>query len=295
MSGLLCVGDIMVDVVVALRNEMARGSDSPAEINTSIGGTAVNVACWAAYCGAPVKLVGCVGDDGWDDLIAQHLSEFGVAAQLRRVSDMPTGMVVALAHPDGERSMFPDARANSDLDRTDFVDVWDGISHLYISGYTLLNPATRETALAVMSEARHRGCVVCLDPASASPLEGVPAGELAVWLQSADLVMPNEMEFASLAAIIGETDIGGLGPTFVIKHGAAGAELLWADGRTMHQAAIETSVVDTVGAGDSFAGGLLAALVAGHELPDALATAVAAAAKSVSRRGAEPPPTDLLK
>jgi ribokinase len=75
----------------------------------------------------------------------------------------------------------------------------------------------------------------------------------------------------------------------VVTLGEAGC--LIADGKTVtrHAAAPAPAVVDTVGAGDAFAGGLAAALAGGQPLADAVGGALRAAALSLGHAGARPP------
>ncbi len=77
--------------------------------------------------------------------------------------------------------------------------------------------------------------------------------------------------------------LAGLGPLPVVKNGAAGT-LSWADGGLVHVGAPPADPVDTVGAGDSFNAGLLAARLRGLTLRASMR--VAAACGSLSTRAA---------
>ena len=79
----------------------------------------------------------------------------------------------------------------------------------------------------------------------------------------------------ALAAHVGEV---------VVKLGAQGA--LWTDGETqVRAAAVGVQAVDTTGAGDAFAAGLLAARLAGADPADALGAGCSLAAEAVARAG----------
>ena len=60
---LVVLGDVMVDVIARVAGELARGSDTAAQVSVAGGGSAGNVAAWAAALGTPVALVCRVGDD----------------------------------------------------------------------------------------------------------------------------------------------------------------------------------------------------------------------------------------
>ena len=53
----------MVDVVVAMEEEIQRGSDTRSKVTQTVGGTAVNVATWSKKFGADCFVIGCIGDD----------------------------------------------------------------------------------------------------------------------------------------------------------------------------------------------------------------------------------------
>jgi sugar/nucleoside kinase (ribokinase family) len=206
--------------------------------------------------------------------------------------DYQTGMVIALCHPDGERSFFPDARANSALSSEqvpwdDFADV----THLYVSGYTLLNSSTRAWAYDLMLSARSRGVTVVLDPASSGPLAAVAAAELRLWLQATDVLIPNQQEFSLLSALV--PDIHSLVGTIAAKQGADGVTL-YSAGHETHIPAVPATIIDTVGAGDAFAAGLLCGLAGGRSFEDSAHLAVKVAAQAVSIRGAQPSASSTL-
>src|SRR3954470_22246727 len=106
------VGDICADVVALLSGEPAPGSDRTAEIATRGGGAGANVAALLAALGAPVVLAGCVGNDLPGRTLCRDLAAAGVTLAVRAVPDAPTGSVISLVEPGGERSMLADRGAN---------------------------------------------------------------------------------------------------------------------------------------------------------------------------------------
>jgi ribokinase len=136
------VGDVATDVVVVLSGDPTPGSDRPASISTRGGGAAANVAVHLARLGTPVRLVGCVGDDPSGAGLTAELAAAGVRTALRTVAGIPTGTVVSLVEPGGQRSMLADRGANLEL-LPDDVPAFAAGGHLYLSGYTLLDPRPR--------------------------------------------------------------------------------------------------------------------------------------------------------
>jgi sugar/nucleoside kinase (ribokinase family) len=99
-------------------------------------------------------------------------------------------------------------------------------------------------------------------------------------LPAAGLLLANGDEAARLGTVAGYDEV-------VVKLGAAGAR--WSDGReTITVPAAATEVVDTTGAGDAFAAGLLCARLDGAGPREALEAGCRAAAAAVARVGARP-------
>jgi ribokinase len=278
---IVVVGDLMVDVVAALPGELARGSDTPAPIAQHQGGSGANVAAWLAEAGARVAFAGRAGADPLGDAAVAALG--GVQLAVERDGERPTGTCIVLVHPGGERTMIPDAGANDALELPELP----AGEHLHVTGYGLLRLGSRPAMLRALALARERGMSVSADPSSAAPLAAEPA--FLDWVAGAGLLLPNADEARVLT---GETDperaaraLAGGSREAVVKLGADGA--LWSDGeRALRAPAAAADVVDTTGAGDAFAAGLLAARAGGAEPAEQLAAGCALAARAVGVRGA---------
>ena len=282
---IVVAGDVMADVVVTLSGPVAHGSDTPARVAYRGGGAAANLAVWLARAGAPVHLIGRVGDDPAGHAVAEELDAAGVAGAPQVDAELPTGTCVVLVEPGGERSMLPDAGANAALAA---VPLPPGARHLHVAGYALLHPGSRPAARALLAAARAAGVPVSVDPSSAAPLARTPA--FLSWVAGADLLLPNRAEAAVLA---GTDDAEAAGRALtaharevVVTLGAEGA--LWTDGAAVVRvpAVAAGAAADTTGAGDAFAAGLLAARLAGADPRKALAAGCALAAEAVARSGA---------
>jgi ribokinase len=254
------VGDVATDVVVVLAGEPAPGSDRPASIVTRGGGAAANVAAHLARLGVSVELAGCVGDDPSGAGLAAELAAVGVALALRTVPGVPTGTIVSLVEPGGQRSMLADRVANLELAVGDVPLPARG-GHLYVSGYTLLDPRPRAAGLQALRDAAAAGCTVSVDPASTGPLRQYGVDRWLADTAAATLLLPNADEARLLTGCHDPEDaaraLAVRYPVVAVKLGADGA--LWASGDVLvHRPAHPTTVVDTTGAGDAFAAGFLA-------------------------------------
>jgi ribokinase len=234
--------------------------------------------------------VGCVGDDASGAGLTAELIAADVRPSLRTVPDAPTGTVVSLVEPDGQRSMLADRGANLALLPGD-VPAFPAGGHLYLSGYTLLDPRPRTAGLHALRTALVAGCTVSVDPASTGPLARYGVDRWLADTAAATLLLPNADEARLLT---GCTDAEEAARALAARHeivavslGADGA--FWASGEVLvHRPAHPTVVVDTTGAGDAFAAGLLAAWLGDPSVDptDALDAGLARAADVVRRPGA---------
>ena len=289
MSRIVVIGDVMVDVVARLSGPLAPGSDSPARNSLHGGGQAANTAAWLAAAGERPLLVGRVGDDVLGREAQRALHDGGVECRLTLDRERATGTCVVLVSAGGERTMMPDAGANDALAPGDLPDeLLDECAHLHVAGYALLRDGSRAAARSAIERARERGIVVSVDPSSAALLS--PAFlELA---DGAGLLVPNAAE---ATALTGERDPERAARRLAERVGEVAVTLavegaLWTDGDELVRMAAEPAeLVDSTGAGDAFAAGLLAARTAGAEPRQALAAACRLAATAVATPGARPP------
>ncbi len=287
------VGDLMVDVVAVMSGPVARNSDTPSRITTSGGGSAANVAAWLAHQGVPTSYVGRVGADALGRESVDALTNAGVRAWVGVDEDHSTGTCIVLVEPGGERSMLPDPGANSTLLPADVPPTaFRPGGHLHLSGYTLLNPDSREAGLTALRLAAEARMTLSVDPSSTALLEAVGAARFLGWTQGAHVLIANTQEAAALAGTTDPREAASLlGDTYgevVVKLGADGA--LWQQGFIAASAPAErgVEVVDTTGAGDAFAAGFLAAWLLHPEPETALAAGNRLAATAVGHVGARP-------
>jgi len=289
VSRIVVLGDVMVDVVTRLSAPLAPGSDAPASIRFHGGGSAANTAAWLVRAGVEPALVGRVGHDERGRGARDELRAAGVDARLAADPELATGTCVVIVGPDGERTMAPDPAANDGLLDADLPDeLLVAGDHLHVAGYALLRDGSRPAARAAIRRALAHGMTVSVDPSSAALL----SPEFLDFADGAGLLLPNvdearmlsgerepERAARALAARFGEV---------VVTLGGGGA--LWTDGReTVRTNAVPVeTVVDSTGAGDAFAAGLLAARLDGAAPAEAIAAGARLAAKAVTRAGGRP-------
>jgi ribokinase len=281
----------MIDVLARLSGPLAIGSDTPAAIELLGGGSAANTAAWLAEAGAVAVFAGRTGADDLGQQARAALAASGVRVVATRDASRPSGICIVLVDRDGERTMIPAAGANDGPLPVPDELVVPG-THLHVSGYAFFHDGSRPSALAALDRSRRAGGTASVDAASAMPLRTAGAERFLGWLGSGTLLLANADEVAVLTGssdpLAGVRTLGARCGEAVVKLGASGAA--WSDGTrvvTARPRALEP--IDTTGAGDAFAAGLLAARLGGAEVDAALAAGNDLAARAIVRIGARPP------
>jgi 2-dehydro-3-deoxygluconokinase len=269
------------------------------------GGDTSNAAIAAARAGARVAYLTRLGQDHWAERLLGLWGEEGVDSQaVLRDAQAPTG-VYFVSH-DAQGHHFSYARAGSAASRMQPQDLeglqgaWQHCiadSHwLHVSGISMaISASACETVLAAMHQARASGTQVCLDSNLRLRLWTLEQARAAFTqaLPLCDLFLPSLEDMQPLTglsqadAIIDWSHAHGA-QRVVLKLGDQGARCSQAGQRTSI-AGLRVQALDATGAGDCFAGNLLAQLAAGQHLIEATRYANAAAAVSVQGYGAVAP------
>ena len=278
------IGDLVQDVIVWLSGPVERGTDTAATVHRARGGSAANVAAFAAPL-VPTRFVGAVGDDALGDVLVAELVAAGVDVRVQRHGH--TGTVVVLVEPDGERTMLPDRAAAANLGNVPEEWALD-LDLLHVPAYCFARDPTAASTSEFVVAATNSGARVSFDASSVSVLRDY------VIQRYLDLVA--RMKPAVLFANAGEavalrlrTARPAEGGVFVLKDGTRPTAVIESTGRTTlvpvdHVAAIS----DTTGAGDAFAAGYLAALLGGADPIEAVGAAHSHARSVLTAPGRQP-------
>lgn len=273
MSVTVCVvGSINLDLV-------ASGAPLPcpgetilgAQFQQHPGGKGANQALAARRLGAEVKMIGCVGDDSLAESALALLRKDGVdVSDVMSEIGTSTGVALISVSADGENQITVASGANARVSP-------DDIGAMPTCDIVLCQlEVPVEAVLAAADRANETGALFAINLA---PAMAVP-DEL---IRKADIVIVNEVE----AAFYGDTlhESGGL---VALTLGSEGAVLFKRGRELAREPALDVSVVDTTGAGDTFCAALAVALAEGQDAGQALKFASAAAALAVTRPGAQP-------
>jgi ribokinase len=293
MTHVVCLGDVMVDVLARLPGPLAVGSDTPAPVALYGGGSAANTAAWLVLAGLPTTLVGRVGDDALGHRALDELAAAGIDLAVSIDPVRPTGTCIVLVGVDGERTMVPSAGANAALGEADLpAGLFRPESLLHLSGYALFTAGSRPAALDALARARAGGCPISVDAASAAPLAAAGAAQFLSWIGPGVLLFANRDEARVLTgraeAAAAAQRLGRQCGAAIVKCGAGAA--VWSDGTDVLEVpAAEAVAIDSTGAGDAFAAGVLAARAAGSDVHGLLRAGHRLAARAISQLGGRPP------
>ena len=255
-----CLGSINADYFYTVPHLVAPGETLAASAMTSgLGGKGANQSVAAACAGAEVFHIGAVGPDG--DWARQALSDYGVDVSGVVTVETPTAHAIIQVDRDGENAIVIFSGAN--LEVPTFAGGTTG-------DWLMLQNECGDVVNAAEA-AQSRGLKVAY---SAAPFDAVAARAM---LPHIDLLLVNALENAALEKEIGEVDVAR-----VVTKGANGAEWLGVADVPGHPV---DPVVDSTGAGDCFAGYLIASLDQGLPPQDALQRAVVASALQVTKSG----------
>jgi sugar/nucleoside kinase (ribokinase family) len=232
---------------------------------TTLGSSSAILAHNLASLGIPVSFTGQVGADAFGKLALHYLRSAGVdvCSVFENSNGVPTGITVLLPHDTGRRILtYPgtiELLAVSDLD----FDAISSARHFHLSSLFLqtgLHPGLAD----FLARLKSRGVTISLD--TNDDPSGRWNGILPQVLPLVDILLPNREEVCSIAnrSTVAEAleALSPIIPLIVVKCGADGAIVQNRGNRTSIPL-VTVDVIDTVGAGDSFNAGFLAAWLSG--------------------------------
>jgi 2-dehydro-3-deoxygluconokinase len=259
--------------------------DAVSAFTRSIAGAELNVAIGLARLGFRVAYVTRLGPDSFGRSLAAAMAREGIDTRLAPVDPAhPTGFMLKSKSVDGSDPQIEYFRRGSAASRMGAAEVplheLAAARHLHLTGiFPAVSPTTREFVFAISAAARAAGLTVSFDPnlrPSLWPSRPDMVDCLDRLAALADWVLPGIQEGRTLT---GQDSAEGIAAHYlargargvVVKLGAEGAYVASAAQRAHVPGVAVARVVDTVGAGDGFAVGVISALLEGLSLTEAAA------------------------
>ncbi|TWA29040.1 hypothetical protein FB004_101633 [Sinorhizobium medicae] len=301
MRPLAAIGNVNVDLILGPAEPWPKpGTEIIVDHDElRVGGCAGNNALAWESLGVDYVIAANVGNDQFGAWLKEAL---GDSSRDWPVEAAGTTLSVGITHPDGERTFFTTRGHLPLLSFQEVRTMLDG--NRLRGGYALLSGSFLTDALSLAYDALFdwadaHEIAVALD--TGWPLEGwTEANRLKTlaWLKRCHCALFNEVETTTLT---GQSDPAEAARSLksempadaivVVKRGPNGALAIDRNGAAFSFPAPSVQVVDTIGAGDVFNAGFLAALAADMPLIDCLKTGVTIASRAIStlpRRYGEP-------
>lgn len=279
---------IMSLVDVEAQQRVLSAIDS-APTHRSAGGSAANSAIAVAQFGGKSAYAGKVGRDPIGDFFLEDIEALGIASNVNR-DEKSTGTSVILITKDGQRTMLTHLGACQTLAPDDIdEDLVRASKYVYIEGYLFSVPSSRAAALKTMELAKSHGVKVAFTVSDPFLIQDNRAEFLDLIAGPVDLLFCNEEEAKSLT---GKDDVVECARSLhrdaenvALTLGAKGSLLMHED-EVIPIEGVEVETVDTTGAGDMYAGGVLYGITNGLSWRQSGRIGSAAAARIVAQLGA---------
>ena len=229
------------------------------------GGSAANTMSGLARLGIEAGFLSKIGHDEVGEFFKKQMVETNVKPQLLTTTT-PSGRVIAMVTPDGERTFATCLGAAAEMRADDITaELFDGWDIFYVEGYLVANPTMLRKAIET---AKAKGLTIAIDLASYNVVEESRDFLMELVENYVDIVFANEQEAKALTGLEPEAALHFIADRCqiaVVKVGAKGA-FVQRGNEIVSIPPMQADVVDTTGAGDMWAAGFLAGLVKGENL-----------------------------
>ncbi|MHC1628557.1 MAG: carbohydrate kinase family protein [Candidatus Nezhaarchaeales archaeon] len=290
MFDVVTVGHVLADIRFMVDEFIGPDEEGVIlEQSRGVGGSAANVAIGVRRLGLSSAIIAKVGFDSFGRIAVDELMKEGVDISGLKVSFSSTGFTIVIIDSKGQICLYGYKGASEELEPCDInIDIIEKTKYVHIASLRL------DTSIEAAKKAKEHGKMVSWDPGRVQSKAGLQ--KLRDLIKHVDIVLANEEEVRD---ITGEADykkaaevIGELGPRLVVvKRGARGAYVLSKKECLEVPPLKPPKIVDTTGAGDAFAAGLLVGLARGYELSKALTYASATAVLKIAKLGSHETPT----
>ena len=254
------------------------------------GGSAANTILGVAQLGGTGAYAGKTAADDLGEFFLKDMRDAGVRIEVPPAGEGHTGTCVVLITDDAERTMLTHLGVSATLAETD-IDAGEcaKADWVYVEGYLFGTPENQSAARAAIRSAKQAGAKVALTVSDPFLVNAFKADFLELIGGPVDLLFCNLEEARGLTGKTEARDcadrLAGLGPRVALTMGAEGSLLVDPLGLE-HVPGVKVKAIDTTGAGDMYAAGILYGITNGLEFEQAGRVGSLAAAKVVAQMGA---------
>jgi ribokinase len=283
------VGSLNMDTLLSVSQFPEPGETvSATGWDSRYGGKGANQAVAAARQGGTVSLIGCVGADAGGMAYVEHLMSQGISVSgVQPLHDVQTGRAYISVNPQGQNTIITAAGANAYLSADLVREHQSTIEQADVLLAQLEVPV--EAVVYALQWAAELGKTTILNP---SPLDmAFPWGQVPI-----DFLIVNEREAAALLGYVVEStneastiraQMADLGVSTLIITRGAEPTFAFSTHQALKVPPPAMEVVDTVGAGDAFAGAFAVHWAQTHNLLNSLRKANIAGALASQQAGAQ--------
>lgn len=250
------------------------------------GGKGANQAVACAKLGAKTLMVGCVGNEFGDELVASIVNSGADARFVERKNGVSSGIAVIVV-AEGDNRIIIDRGANAKTDRA-LID--RALEEAEAGDYLVVQLEIEiDTVCYAIKRAKEKGMITLLNPAPAAELPETVFADCDYFLPNqteaqfyTGIYPKDEKSAKRCAAVLKEKGV----KTVIITMGEQGSVCISDEGFIKAEA-VKVKAVDTTAAGDTYVGAFATKLAEGADNGEAMRFASAAAAVTVTRRGAQ--------
>jgi len=251
----------------------------------SSGGSAANTAIGVSALGGKSAFIGRIGSDAYGKEYLEGLKKRGVDPYLTMDEDVPTGTAITLITPDGERSFATYLGAASRLRPEDIpLNAIAESRYVHVEGYLLDVPDIKRAIFSIVAGCKEKGVKLSIDLSDTGVVKRHRNDLKKALSGVADVVFSNEDESEEYTKACPEEAARTIGKgcsVAVVKIGEKGS-IIFSEGAIYNIAAFKVKAVNSNGAGDAYAAGLLHSLAHGFPIEKAGKVAAYIAGQSVA-------------
>lgn len=292
MKRLLIIGSTCVDVILRLDHLPTTGEDMHPVQRFAMGGCAFNVAQVPKAYDVDLRFVTPIGDHGvFSDFVRAHLDNAGFRGPIT-VPDSENGCCYCLVERSGERT-FLSVHGIEYSFHAEYMDAFAGerFDYTYICGLEVEETTGGELVAWLEAHPDIAGTVVYAPGPRGIEVDTDRTERI---LGMHPILHLNEQEVQALAGMSGSEDRvlaaaqvlhAKTGNMVIVTRGADGVLWISADGSVHSAPSVPSTVVDTIGAGDSHCGAVLTGLTLGWTEEDTMRFANQISSEVVAQEG----------